>query len=1570
MIMKDLIDKLNKILAEGTVNPGDKKAISFRIKKLEKFREKLDDYRRSLRSIQNTNMPAALQSEKESLSSKMEEFISQVEKELLDLEIKYEDNGEIPIKLNKLFQGIEKNCSQIVKIYKQINNENLSTNRFIFRGIRSNEDALYSLPHTTRRPKDSRENVDKLADAALKNNGFIAARANSVFTTGNYSQASGYGHSVYVIFPFDGFHFTYSKTIGDLILRDEYLSYFVNDEVKDKILALLEKAYNEAEANSPMKSKFDGIEDIRKLFTRQSYGGEDKNTIVNLTMNERFNERHELATLFNDLYTDDTKFMEHMQFVNDDVYSAITSQHEIYLNSKFYAIKYEYIDKIKTLLQRADVSETELPERFGNPPEIIYGPGDIIEFVKGEHEGKLGVITDANKLTLLDISTTYNGNPMYQVPASDVKLYDDPKKFDFKEGDKVIMTTEGSAMFGHSAEVTEVFKNSGTLKAKFEVGISGRFYNIQMVKETPETQEFYADKKTELLNVGEKVVVTDESNVYYQFAGEVNGYSSSGKVDVVFREMNVAKTLELSQITKTSDYTGKIKAPIARHSTVKVISGKFKGKIGTVMSIYNDGDLSIRFSDNSSELIPINKVKSTITVPDIPENLAYGAQVKVGDLVKVTDSVSSFDGNKGIVLLIDPDNFSGVAAKVVRPDKSEFWTMVSSLTKLKVPDKNNKTINIGDAVKTSTKEGVVKNFGYSSDGNVLVNFTDGDTDYKILTHKLVVVDSSKLLKVGDTVKVVSSSSSLNDEIGKVVSIKNSKEVEVKIDSITDPLVFTKSELSPADETTTDNANSDLFSPGDRFVISDDHPSSPGIKGTIIHRSYSDEDGPRVILDGRGQYPKNIVSKFIIKINEPEKTFKIGDIVSVKKPNNPVKFNGKISNMIDGDGEFRMEFPDGDSMYATPDQMRKSDSINPEQFEIGDYAKVVSSPYGYEGMVGEVGNVSDDKQTIELTFPTGEVQQFDTDDLVKNDPPEEDADDVNEQPIDVKDTVVVTKGEHTGLSGTVNYIWTAGEIDITITSDQEIQVPDASYLKKTSASKGAPGLDDSVKIKTGHASGKIGKVIAVDKDSVTVDVDGDNLEYTFNEVEKIDKTLKVGSNKEPASKEPASKEPASDELKVGDKIKVVKTDAAGKTGVITNITNSNTWPYHVVYDDDPNSTPIFNKDEIELISDTSSKESEIAVGDKVEIADGGYSGYPGIITKIVPNALFPYTVSFKDENGEHTTGVYELDELTIFPKTSQANTDSTKKDEEPKFKLGDMVTDEDEEEPGEIIAITPGTAFLYTVSFNGGAYTAVYSEEELTLVPETPSEPVAEPVASATTFNQNDLVYINGINYVPDNTLGKVTVAGETSSEVKILEGTSMSTIYNIPNDKLTKVPPYKEGDTVLVINDRLDAYGKEGVIQHINGNLLSITTGFGPAVVQQTSVKKVEQSEQVQVALTEPEFKPGDSVEIIDPLSQYNGNKGMLIYAGHQYVDAVFTSDQSQTYTFGKSQIKKLPYNIHLPDPVEFGDEVKIIHPSHEHYLETFTVTDTSEDGTHAFLESLKDNSTTSASILHLKKIS
>lgn len=113
----------------------------------------------------------------------------------------------------RYFRVIEKECSQALAVMK-------STRRLLYRGTYKTAGEVYvGKPFMNRTPTDSSVEEQDRFDHKLALAGFKALRGNSIFTTSNPHQAIDYGN-LQIIFPKNGFHFTWSSEHDDIVLDE------------------------------------------------------------------------------------------------------------------------------------------------------------------------------------------------------------------------------------------------------------------------------------------------------------------------------------------------------------------------------------------------------------------------------------------------------------------------------------------------------------------------------------------------------------------------------------------------------------------------------------------------------------------------------------------------------------------------------------------------------------------------------------------------------------------------------------------------------------------------------------------------------------------------------------------------------------------------------------------------------------------------------------------------------------------------------------------------------------------------------------------------------------------------------------------------------------------------------------------------------------------------------------------------------------------------------------------------------------------------------------------------------
>jgi len=131
----------------------------------------------------------------------------------------------------KVWQLLKTECSEILEILKS------QQCLVLFRGVRDTPSAVFQgNGRKNRRPKDSTHSVSQVFNYCLQHLGFPARRDNSTFVTTNSRLAEEFGN-VYMIFPKNGFKFTYTAH-NDMVLSTDEIDTCVDIE---KIESTLEE---------------------------------------------------------------------------------------------------------------------------------------------------------------------------------------------------------------------------------------------------------------------------------------------------------------------------------------------------------------------------------------------------------------------------------------------------------------------------------------------------------------------------------------------------------------------------------------------------------------------------------------------------------------------------------------------------------------------------------------------------------------------------------------------------------------------------------------------------------------------------------------------------------------------------------------------------------------------------------------------------------------------------------------------------------------------------------------------------------------------------------------------------------------------------------------------------------------------------------------------------------------------------------------------------------------------------------------------------------------------------------
>lgn len=199
---------------------------------------------------------------------------------------------------DKLREFIIHNCSDFLKEAK---------GKLLRRGIKSNKDIFLGRSRNNREPSATDAEASKLIDEKLSSAGFIALRSNSIFCSAS-EQINEFGKE-YIIYPINGYSFTWSLQIRDLT----------------RTLGLTTKAIELYKDND--FRLWPDQDYAKRLLTKTS------NSLKNLEI---------LSPI---------EYVEHYRFRKDHMIAALNSGNEILINGSYVAIRFEYkhYDLVKSL---------------------------------------------------------------------------------------------------------------------------------------------------------------------------------------------------------------------------------------------------------------------------------------------------------------------------------------------------------------------------------------------------------------------------------------------------------------------------------------------------------------------------------------------------------------------------------------------------------------------------------------------------------------------------------------------------------------------------------------------------------------------------------------------------------------------------------------------------------------------------------------------------------------------------------------------------------------------------------------------------------------------------------------------------------------------------------------------------------------------------------------------------------------------------------------------------------------------------------------------------------------------
>jgi hypothetical protein len=247
------------------------------------------------------------------------------------------------------------NCSESIAAMREAKS-------FLYRGIKSTKgDIFLGRPRANRNAVDTKGSIQKEVDKFYTAAGFTALRSNSIFCCGDINTAISYGDP-YIIFPINGFAFTWSPKIYDFYdyMQSKDINnpsdLYSNQDVLDTIRKSSDRIANKLDSII-IKRRFDDVGDelyyIKVWFNDISYEYnpkeipkflmkaskkcfdiEKKYKVDLKTIHAYISEINEL--LKTTILTSD-QVLSNLQYTDKDFAAALKSKKEIIVNGEYYA---------------------------------------------------------------------------------------------------------------------------------------------------------------------------------------------------------------------------------------------------------------------------------------------------------------------------------------------------------------------------------------------------------------------------------------------------------------------------------------------------------------------------------------------------------------------------------------------------------------------------------------------------------------------------------------------------------------------------------------------------------------------------------------------------------------------------------------------------------------------------------------------------------------------------------------------------------------------------------------------------------------------------------------------------------------------------------------------------------------------------------------------------------------------------------------------------------------------------------------------------------------------------------
>ncbi len=912
MDIRDLLLQIRK-LEEASVKPGERKDISFKLIKLDKLKSKLDAFRNHAAILSNPLSPE-LKDEYAALYKKIESQGTVLNDTYTQMYQKYENNSYTPVKLESLLKGLKKNCKDVLRVYKKLIDTGQDMT-FMYRGItKTSADAVYGKPFEARKPKDSNATLHKILLDKMTEMGIKANRQNTTFMTGRYSQADGYG-TVYIMFPVDGFDFSWSTKIGDLILdNDKFSSIVQSSSLADfKDFLLDEKRKDEESGANKMPPKY-VISELFKDRGKFSYDYDYMKQNENMFSKEIMDRLENIVT--------PSDIQGYFDFKDDNLFAAIESGKEICVTGPYYAVHHKYKDQLTRLIGEMSLDTDDLPEKFGDLFVPIANKSTV-EIIKGPHAGKIGVIERYVSYEK-QYRVLLTKNKTVDVDQDDIKLLYKPNENLPELGKQYYVEDNTSIWYGYVGRVTYIYGQS-TVELDDKVDL----LKTQLAP-APANYPPLSSSENPYIKEGDLVEITDESNKYYGKIAKVTtvlNYDNMYYLEVV--ENGNASSANRSQIKKTTEKdVPKIKEPetvspdtsdgLKVGDKVKISHGQLEGQIGVIANI-NPGAVypyDVKIDSNPNEVLIY---KAT----ELEKATAEKELLKTGDMVTITG----------------PSHYAKNMSMIGKQGKIAFIA---------------KGTNILYDVEFSS--GMI--YTYSQDS--VEKYDQPST-------------SEPQLNQGDMVKVIDPTLTTYNKIGKVISVfadAGVKFVTVNVDGMDG--FFKPEKLEKVTDQTVSQSKAETydFKPGDWVKSLVLYPDQIG---KIINIEVHDvSNKPYATIKMNNGNTPGVYLDELVKVEDPTKQgtidgFTIGETVKIANPPaaypNLVGETGKITDIVFQQKTQKyyatVKTKEGEYALYTDDLAKVSDDSTSTDFKVGDKVKVTYQESPHYGKKGEIIYVPDE-----------------------------------------------------------------------------------------------------------------------------------------------------------------------------------------------------------------------------------------------------------------------------------------------------------------------------------------------------------------------------------------------------------------------------------------------------------------------------------------------------------------------------------------------------------------------------------------------------------------------------------